>query len=270
MAVTLEFRLGETRSMMRRQGLPLYREIEAAIRADIETGTYAVGADLPTEAEFCEKYDVSRVTIREALRRIEDAGLIERQQGRVSRLTSRSPQRAFVPSGPSEMDVLRDLDATTVQLRSVRERMSYKLACELALDDRDQWIHYTGLQHSMQTNTRVAAFDAYVDREYDVVLNGISDGQPIFSAVVEKYGLRMAYIDQTISASLLPSRFARRLNAAAGEPAFRIVRKFVAHDAGMFQVTVSYNPADRFQYHCRFEAREHQIRADLSAADRRS
>ncbi len=65
---------------LRRNGpLPLYYQIEVAIRRAIESGTLP-GGRLPPEEELAERYAVSRQTVRTALRRLEEDGLIVRRR----------------------------------------------------------------------------------------------------------------------------------------------------------------------------------------------
>ena len=59
-----------------------HKQIEAAIRQSIERGDMRRGTQLPTEAEFCQQFGVSRSTIRSALKSLERAGLITRTRGR--------------------------------------------------------------------------------------------------------------------------------------------------------------------------------------------
>jgi GntR family transcriptional regulator len=60
--------------------VPLYYQIEVALRRAIESGQFLDGR-LPTEEELAQRYEVSRITIRSALRRLEEDGLIERHRG---------------------------------------------------------------------------------------------------------------------------------------------------------------------------------------------
>lgn len=66
----------------RRAPVPLYHQIELRLREDIESGKYHPGERLPTEKTLQETYRVSRVTIRTALRRLEEEGLISTERGR--------------------------------------------------------------------------------------------------------------------------------------------------------------------------------------------
>jgi GntR family transcriptional regulator len=51
------------------------------LRNAITGGTFRPGAQLPTEAELCELLGVSRTVVREALRVLEDDGLVARRHG---------------------------------------------------------------------------------------------------------------------------------------------------------------------------------------------
>ena len=51
------------------------------IRDAIQSGTYAPGSQLPPELELSSALEVSRTTIREALRLLEEQGFIERRRG---------------------------------------------------------------------------------------------------------------------------------------------------------------------------------------------
>jgi GntR family transcriptional regulator len=51
------------------------------LRQAITEGTFRPGSQLPTEAELCEMLGVSRTVVREALRVLEDDGLVTRRHG---------------------------------------------------------------------------------------------------------------------------------------------------------------------------------------------
>jgi Transcriptional regulators len=51
------------------------------LRQAITAGTFQPGSQLPTEAELCEILGVSRTVVREALRMLEDDGLVARRHG---------------------------------------------------------------------------------------------------------------------------------------------------------------------------------------------
>ncbi len=68
--------------MNRYSRLPLYAQLEAALRSQIGQGNLRPGDWLPSEAELGQQYGVSRITVRAALQHLEHDGLLERQAGR--------------------------------------------------------------------------------------------------------------------------------------------------------------------------------------------
>jgi GntR family transcriptional regulator len=63
------------------QSQPMYRWIADDLRAKIKGGQLAPNNKLPTEGELSDQYAASRNTVREAVRRLTDEGLLESRPG---------------------------------------------------------------------------------------------------------------------------------------------------------------------------------------------
>jgi len=62
--------------------VPLYYQLAGILREHIVSGKYLAGDRLPTEEALSKDYDVSRITIRQALGDLEKEGFIKREAGR--------------------------------------------------------------------------------------------------------------------------------------------------------------------------------------------
>lgn len=62
--------------------LPLYAQVMDAIQSAIENGHGEPGEQLPGEPELCRIFNVSRTVIRQALRELEQEGLVVRLKGK--------------------------------------------------------------------------------------------------------------------------------------------------------------------------------------------
>ena len=69
---------------------PIYQQIEARLRADIESGVLACGSRLPSVQSLAAQYQTSVYTIQTALNFLSDDGLIDRNRGRGTFITSSS------------------------------------------------------------------------------------------------------------------------------------------------------------------------------------
>ena len=70
--------------------VPLYIQIKDLLQKQIENGAYAIGARLPSERELAQRFNVSRMTARQALQSLAQEGLTS---SRVGKGTFVSPPR---------------------------------------------------------------------------------------------------------------------------------------------------------------------------------
>lgn len=71
---SLKFKKGST--------APMYLRIAEGMTEILQSGAYPAGHSLPPERVLCERYGVSRMTLRQAMSILEREGLIESQRGR--------------------------------------------------------------------------------------------------------------------------------------------------------------------------------------------
>lgn len=65
----------------RNSPVPFYFQLAELIEQEIVSGRWKPGSRIPSEPELCEQFGLSRTTVRQALSRLEQRGLIERLKG---------------------------------------------------------------------------------------------------------------------------------------------------------------------------------------------
>ena len=98
--------------------LPRYVQIFNTLSRRVETGKYPVDMSLPTESELCDEFNASRFTVREALRRLVERGMVQRRQGAGSIVISTTPQARYAYSLSSLSDLFQFALDTHYQLLS--------------------------------------------------------------------------------------------------------------------------------------------------------
>ena len=73
---------------MVRPAPPKHEQVRNVLIHAIEAGEFPDGR-LPTEPQLCERFDVSRITVRRAVSDLEAMGIVQRQQGRGTFVTER-------------------------------------------------------------------------------------------------------------------------------------------------------------------------------------
>lgn len=74
---------------------PLSTIVAESLSEKISSGALGPGAQLPTEAELCAEYDVSRTVVREAVARLRSDGLVVPHQGRGMFVSEAPAARGF-------------------------------------------------------------------------------------------------------------------------------------------------------------------------------
>lgn len=69
-------------TLQRESATSLYEQIAQQLLSEIQQGQFGALGKLPSEAELVERFQVSRVTIRLALAKLGDDGVVERKQGK--------------------------------------------------------------------------------------------------------------------------------------------------------------------------------------------
>jgi GntR family transcriptional regulator len=228
-----------------------YTQVAAELRKAIESGTYKVGDDLPTEAQLGETHSISRFTAREALRLLTNEGLIQRRQGRGSRVIARSPALRYVVALADESDVLRYIEETTANYKLSKRPVSGTTMQELGAEPSDGWVLLSGVRTVNKTGERIAVSDAYIRSEYAAIFDFDIAEPAVFTRIAEDFGLKISHIDQEISATTLSPGIARRFGREAGDPAMKIVRWFFAQDVGLYEVSSTVHPADLYKHSIR-------------------
>ncbi|WP_336606336.1 FadR/GntR family transcriptional regulator [Calidifontimicrobium sp. SYSU G02091] len=119
--------------LARRKARTLALALVEAIGERIRDGSLAPGQKLPTEAEVMHEFGVSRTVVREALSKLQAAGLVQTRHG-IGTFVAAPPEGAAFRIGPEQMATLRDVIAV-LELRIGVETEAAGLAAKRRSDD---------------------------------------------------------------------------------------------------------------------------------------
>jgi len=86
-----------------------FEGIAKQIREQLHQGNFLPGQKLPSERELCEKFQVSRNTLREAIRSLENAGVLQSRKGSRGGTFVVRANGAAVVTGLSDMYQMRSI-----------------------------------------------------------------------------------------------------------------------------------------------------------------
>jgi GntR family transcriptional repressor for pyruvate dehydrogenase complex len=141
--------------MARRQSLSV--EVAHDLKKKIQEGKLLPGAQIRTEAELCQEYEVSRTVVREAIAHLRSEGLVTPRQGIGVFVSENQPARRF----EVDWESIRTLPQTLalLELRLAIEVESAGL-CASRCTKADaknirQWMEKTDLHYKELENTKV-------------------------------------------------------------------------------------------------------------------
>ncbi|MCC6532774.1 MAG: GntR family transcriptional regulator [Burkholderiales bacterium] len=230
------------------QRRPRYLALAEEISRAVAEGAYAVGTLLPSEAELCDRHRVSRHTVRESLRVLQEMGLVARHQGLGTRITAATAPARYVLA----MDAIPDLweYVKNTELKVVRSKLvkARDALTPLPGDQIASWRLLEAVRY-MKSGEPIAWKQVYIDARYDVVSGAIGKRTvPIYSLIEQRYGVKTQKVRQEISAIAIPPDAARALAVKRGSSGLAILRHYVSTDERVFEVTMSLYPANRFRY----------------------
>ena len=229
--------------------LPRYREIADRIQGEIASGKWPVGEKLAPEQALANQYDVSRFTIREAMSRLEENGLISRQRRRGTVVTASHPVEQMVQKLGSMDELLQYAPQTRLKaLRTSIVEADVALAQMLPCSVGARWARIETIRTEAKRSP-VCWSDIYVPAEFAPVAERIGkDATPVFQIMEQTYGMLAADINAELFAGSLSQRKAEALEVSPGSPALIIVRRYRDRNGRLFEVSVSEHPAGRFSY----------------------
>src|SRR5437016_13002409 len=123
------------RQLLRDDG-PLYRQLAAILKTPIVDGTYPVGTELPKEAEIAERFGISLITVRQALRELETDGLIRKRAAKPAVVAARTPTPKLTSAFRNFADIAAYTRDARLEVANYRREASAAANAVFNLGDR--------------------------------------------------------------------------------------------------------------------------------------
>ncbi|MEZ0050345.1 GntR family transcriptional regulator [Mycobacterium sp. MAA66] len=227
-----------------------YLQVARTLRKEIVDGVYPVGSQLPTEHELCERFSVSRYTVREALRRLRDDNLVSSKPRAGTLVVPRPTSNSYAQDVMSINDLLAWAAGAELEIESTSMVTIDKPRAERSgLPLGTQWLAVSGLRRSAHTELPVCRTDYFINRAFAAVGRMLPRHTgPIFPLIEDLFGVNITEVHQEIAAVIATSDLAAQLQIAEGAAALEVRRSYSTSDGEIAQVTINTHPAARFRH----------------------
>lgn len=245
--VKLQQRTDYKAAINRLSGVPLYLQLIDALTRDIENHVYKSGDQLPSERELCELYELSRITVRQALQELEREGVITKKHGKGTFVAENSFQQNLVNlySFTDEMKRLGKVPKTKVlefEVISLNSRLAEKLGLDAGIEVvRVTRLRLADSQPLMYETTYLPrTIFPYLTREQ-------LEQRSMYTIFREDYQVYVTKAIEKFTATKMQKNEAAQLNEATETPAILIKRYGYDHER-LVEYTSSIVPSGKFYY----------------------
>lgn len=226
---------------------PLYQVVAESLIDKIELGEVAVGDLLPSEAQLCKEYDVSRHTVREAIRALSGLGLVDAQPGIGTKVISQRTG-SYVQSLKEISDLTDYVSETKRKVLVTETRLARNVQVALPGAKDKAWKMFEAVRYMTNTDVVIAWTQVFVLPKYGEVLEHVTDNVLVYSLIEKKFGIRTERLRQSITAVATPADAAVHLGIKADTPALGILREYISADNEVYEVSWSIHPPERYQH----------------------
>jgi DNA-binding GntR family transcriptional regulator len=228
----------------------LYLQIARALKKEIVEGVYPVGSQLPTEDELCKRFSCSRYTVREALRRLREDGLVSSRPRAGTLVVPRSSVGSYAQDVMSINDLVSSAAGTRFVIGSMETLpIDDKLAAWTGLGKGEEWLAVRGFGYVDGDDCPACWAEYYIHRDFAAVGRILPRHTgPIFPLIEDLFGQSIVEVHQEIGATVISPALAKGLQAAAGSAALEVRRSYKTSEGLLAQFTISVHPAPRYRH----------------------
>lgn len=227
-----------------------YLQIARTLRKEIVDGVYPVGSQLPTEHQLCQRFDVSRYTVREALRRLREDNLVASRPRAGTRVVPRPASSSYAQDVMSIDDLVAFAAGAQLTIESnAIVSIDVATAARTGLELGTQWLAVCGYRQADGASVPMCRTEYYINRTFAAVGRLLQRHTgPIFPLIEDLFGVNIAELHQEIAAVQLSAELAAGLGVATGTAALQMERTYKTSDGEVAQVTINTHLSSNFRY----------------------
>ncbi|ATP41502.1 phosphonate metabolism transcriptional regulator PhnF [Solibacillus sp. R5-41] len=227
--------------------IPIYGQIEEILKQSIYSKSYKIGENIPSERELSVQFDVSRMTVRQAITNLVNSGLLYREKGRGTYVANPKLEQPLTGLRSFSEDMLaRGMKPSSKVLRFEKIIPSLDIANDLFLEPGVEVFYIVRIRSA--DNKPMGIEHAYIpvrllpDLDEQKVLGSI------YALIEGKFQQKIGNAVQQIEASLVTKDESKHLKINPTSAVLNIKRISYFSDGFPFEVVESTYRADSYKF----------------------
>jgi DNA-binding GntR family transcriptional regulator len=231
--------------------VPMYSQLKNLIIKKIESGEYQGESKIPSEQEFCEHYDISRPTVRQAISELTNNGYLYKEKGKGT----------FVAKSKSKVDIKNFTGFTDSILDSQNPGQHDILSLRIIKQNEMPFLESAfGLQNSQQTtfaevkfvtadkNSVLSLNFSYIPLAlFPEIIDDIKANKPSYDILRGKYPLLPVKTKSSLEIVYTDQSEAQYLQVQTGHPLIKIENLLYSKSGQAVEFIIAKYRADKCQ-----------------------
>lgn len=226
--------------------LTLQEKIRASLLDKIETGIYRPGDQIPSENELSESYGVSRVTVRAALNRLTEEGILLKRQGKGTFVKPTVHVESTLGSGSFTETCLKLGHRPSTHILHLGTREPGPVLSELYGEDASTVIELHRLR-GVDGVPCILERD-YFPRTFDFLFEVELEDRSLFELVERHRGAKVAGFEDRFGIAIADEGVAALLEVDPGTPLLEVTESVAGIDGGTLYVNRQLIATERYTY----------------------
>lgn len=228
---------------------PLYLKIKEHIENLIDQEIYEAGDKLPSETAFAKELDVSRASLREALRVLEKEGKIIKSQGVGTFVSKPVPRfKRGIEELFSVTDTIKNegFEPGTKGLEISKEKIEKNLALKMNVKKDSELLKIERIR-TADDKAVVYCID-YLNTELFPIDIDEDFSQSLFDLLENKYDVQINYAVTEIVPVVAKNKLMEKLNVKKHSPILLLEQMHYDTEDNLFLYSKNYFRSDQFQF----------------------
>ncbi|MED1203299.1 GntR family transcriptional regulator [Heyndrickxia acidicola] len=228
--------------------IPIYFQIQEYVREKIKKQEWERGSVIPSERILTEAFEVSRMTIRQAIQGLVDEGILVRKRGSGTYVNDQKVEQPL----QSMMSFTRLMESTgmkaAARVLSFTERKATETEANvLEIETGSRVIHLERIR--LGNEIPIAIETSVIPKSLAKGLTKAAAEHSLYQFLQEKAGLQFGEARQSIEAVSADERTAELLDIAPGSPILLIERVASLKNGLPFEYVHSFYAGNRFKFY---------------------
>ncbi|MBS4534251.1 GntR family transcriptional regulator [Clostridium sp. D2Q-14] len=229
--------------------LPYYLQIKEIIRERILNNIYEIDTLLPSEKEFCKEFNVTRATVRNALRELKKEGLICTEKGVGSIVKPHKIEQSllqFYSFGRTLKNKKDDFISKIISAKKIKPNCNIINRLEI----KKNMSVYEILRIRIFNKSPLILEASYIPVHIapDIIKDKLH-GMSIYNLLEGKYGIKIVKAREYIEPQVANEFQSKHLSIEYGSPIFHTERLTLTHNNKPIEYRNSLIRGDKFKFY---------------------